>query len=156
MAVLKEKIKIVCDNRKARHEYNFLEVFEAGIELRGTEVKSLRAGKGNIQDAYAKIEDGQMILYNMHISPYEMGNRFNHDPKRPRRLLLHKNEIIKLYSKVREKGLTIIPTKVYFSKSLIKVEIALAQGKKLYDKREDMISKTIQRETERSLKEMNR
>ena len=153
---LKEKIKIVCDNRKARHEYNFLEVFEAGIELRGTEVKSLRAGKGNIQDAYAKIEDGQMILYNMHISPYEMGNRFNHDPKRPRRLLLHKNEIIKLYSKVREKGLTIIPTKVYFSKSLIKVEIALAQGKKLYDKREDMISKTIQRETERSLKEMNR
>ena len=97
-----------------------------------------------------------MILYNMHISPYEMGNRFNHDPKRPRRLLLHKNEIIKLYSKVREKGLTIIPTKVYFSKSLIKVEIALAQGKKLYDKREDMISKTIRRETERSLKEMNR
>ena len=156
MAVLKEKIKIVCDNRKARHEYNFLEVFEAGIELRGTEVKSLRAGKGNIQDAYAKIEDGQMILYNMHISPYEMGNRFNHDPKRPRRLLLHKNEIIKLYSKVREKGLTIIPTKVYFSKSLIKVEIALAQGKKIYDKREDMISKTIRRETERSLKEMNR
>ena len=156
MAVLKEKIKIVCDNRKARHEYNFLEVFEAGIELRGTEVKSLRAGKGNIQDAYAKIEDGQMILYNMHISPYEMGNRFNHDPKRPRRLLLHKNEIIKLYSKVREKGLTIIPAKVYFSKSLIKVEIALVQGKKLYDKREDMISKTIRRETERSLKEMNR
>lgn len=156
MAVLKEKIKIVCDNRKARHEYNFLGVFEAGIELRGTEVKSLRAGKGNIQDAYAKIEDGQMILYNMHISPYEMGNRFNHDPKRPRRLLLHKNEIIKLYSKVREKGLTIIPTKVYFSKSLIKVEIALAQGKKLYDKREDMISKTVRRETERSLKEMNR
>lgn len=156
MAVLKEKIKIVCDNRKARHEYNFLEVFEAGIELRGTEVKSLRAGKGNIQDAYAKIEDGQMILYNMHISPYEMGNRFNHDTRRPRRLLLHKNEIIKLYSKVREKGLTIIPTKVYFSKSLIKVEIALAQGKKLYDKREDMISKTIRRETERSLKEMNR
>ena len=156
MAVLKEKIKIVCDNRKARHEYNFLEVYEAGIELRGTEVKSLRAGKGNIQDAYAKIEDGQMILYNMHISPYEMGNRFNHDPKRPRRLLLHKNEIIKLYSKVREKGLTIIHTKVYFSKSLIKVEIALAQGKKLYDKREDMISKTIRRETERSLKEMNR
>ena len=156
MAVLKEKIKIVCDNRTARHEYNFLEVYEAGIELRGTEVKSLRAGKGNIQDAYAKIEDGQMILYNMHISPYEMGNRFNHDPKRPRRLLLHKNEIIKLYSKVREKGLTIIPTKVYFSKSLIKVEIALAQGKKLYDKREDMISKTIRRETERSLKEMNR
>ena len=156
MAMQKEKVKIVCDNRKARHEYNFLEVLEAGIELRGTEVKSLRAGKGNIQDAYGKIENGQIILYNMHISPYEMGNRFNHDPKRPRRLLLHKNEITKLYSKVREKGLTIIPTKVYFSRSLSKVEIALAQGKKLYDKREDMVAKTVKRETERSLKEMNR
>ena len=156
MASTKEKVKIVCDNRKARHEYNFLEVFEAGIELKGTEVKSLRAGKGNLQDAYAKIEDGQMILYNMHISPYKMGNRFNHDPKRPRRLLLHKSEIIKLYSKVREKGLTLLPTKVYFNRSWIKVEIALAQGKKLYDKRADMISKTVRRETERSLKEMNR
>ncbi len=156
MASTKEKVKIVCDNRKARHEYNFLEVFEAGIELKGTEVKSLRAGKGNLQDAYAKIEDGQMILYNMHISPYKMGNRFNHDPKRPRRLLLHKSEIIKLYSKVREKGLTLVPTKVYFNRSWIKVEIALAQGKKLYDKRADMISKTVRRETERSLKEMNR
>ena len=156
MASTKEKVKIVCDNRKARHEYNFLEVFEAGIELKGTEVKSLRAGKGNLQDAYAKIEDGQMILYNMHISPYKMGNRFNHDPKRPRRLLLHKSEIIKLYSKVREKGLTLVPTKVYFNHSWIKVEIALAQGKKLYDKRADMISKTVRRETERSLKEMNR
>ena len=156
MASTKEKVKIVCDNRKARHEYNFLEVFEAGIELKGTEVKSLRAGKGNIQDAYAKIEDGQMILYNMHISPYKMGNRFNHDPKRPRRLLLHKSEIIKLYSKVREKGLTLVPTKVYFNRSWIKVEIALAQGKKLYDIRADMISKTVRRETERSLKEMNR
>ena len=156
MASTKEKVKIVCDNRKARHEYNFLEVFEAGIELKGTEVKSLRAGKGNLQDAYAKIEDGQMILYNMHISPYKMGNRFNHDPKRPRRLLVHKSEIIKLYSKVREKGLTLVPTKVYFNRSWIKVEIALAQGKKLYDKRADMISKTVRRETERSLKEMNR
>ena len=156
MASTKEKVKIVCDNRKARHEYNFLDVFEAGIELKGTEVKSLRAGKGNLQDAYAKIEDGQMILYNMHISPYKMGNRFNHDPKRPRRLLLHKSEIIKLYSKVREKGLTLVPTKVYFNRSWIKVEIALAQGKKLYDKRADMISKTVRRETERSLKEMNR
>lgn len=156
MALPKEQIKIVCDNRKARHEYNFLEVYEAGIELKGTEVKSLRAGKGNLQDAYAKIENGQMILYNMHISPYKMGNRFNHDPKRPRRLLLHKSEILKLYSKVREKGLTLVPTKVYFNHSWIKVEIALAQGKKLYDKRADMINKTVRRETERSLKEMGR
>lgn len=156
MALPKEQIKIVCDNRKARHEYNFLEVYEAGIELKGTEVKSLRAGKGNLQDAYAKIENGQMILYNMHISPYKMGNRFNHDPKRPRRLLLNKSEILKLYSKVREKGLTLVPTKVYFNHSWIKVEIALAQGKKLYDKRADMINKTVRRETERSLKEMGR
>ena len=156
MALPKEQLKIVCDNRKARHEYNFLEVYEAGIELKGTEVKSLRAGKGNLQDAYAKIENGQMILYNMHISPYKMGNRFNHDPKRPRRLLLHKSEILKLYSKVREKGLTLVPTKVYFNHSWIKVEIALAQGKKLYDKRADMINKTVRRETERSLKEMGR
>ena len=152
----KEKNKIICDNRKARHEYNFIEIFEAGIELRGTEVKSLRAGKGNIKDAYAKIENGEAILYNMHISPYEMGNRFNHDPKRPRRLLLHKNEINKLYAKVREKGLTLIPCKVYFSGSLIKVELALAQGKKIYDKRETMVAKTVKREVERSLKEMNR
>ena len=152
----KEKNKIICDNRKARHEYNFIEIFEAGIELRGTEVKSLRAGKGNIKDAYAKIENGEAILYNMHISPYEMGNRFNHDPKRPRRLLLHKSEINKLYAKVREKGLTLIPCKVYFSGSRIKVELALAQGKKIYDKRETMVAKTVKREVERSLKEMNR
>ena len=124
--------------------------------MRGTEVKSLRAGKGNIKDAYAKIENGEAILYNMHISPYEMGNRFNHDPKRPRRLLLHKSEINKLYAKVREKGLTLIPCKVYFSGSRIKVELALAQGKKIYDKRETMVAKTVKREVERSLKEMNR
>ncbi len=156
MTAEKSKLKIVCDNRKARHEFNFLETLEAGMELRGTEVKSLRAGKGNLQDAFCKIENGEIFLYNMHISPYEMGNRFNHDPKRPRRLLLHKYEIRHLYAKVREKGLTIIPTKVYFSGSNIKAELALAQGKKLYDKRQSMVEKAVHRETERSLKEKSR
>jgi len=152
----KQRYKLICENRKARHEYHFIEVFEAGIELKGTEVKSLRMGKGNLQDAFAKVEDGELILYNMHIAPYEMGNRFNHQPKRTRRLLMHKHEIARLYSRVREKGLTVVPVKVYFSGSLVKVEVALAQGKKLFDKREDMVAKTVRRETERTLKEMNR
>ena len=156
MAAKKTKDNIICDNRKARHEYRFLEVFEAGIELRGTEVKSLRTGKGNLQDAYGKIENGEIFLINMHISPYEMGNRYNHDPKRPRRLLLHKSEIRGLFAKVREKGLTLVPIKVYFSGSKVKVEIALAQGKKLHDKREDLINKAVKRETERDLKERSR
>lgn len=156
MTAKTEKNKIVCDNRKARHEYHFLELYEAGIELRGTEVKSLRAGRGNLADAYAKVDNGELILYNMHISPYEMGNRNNHEPKRPRRLLLHKSEIRSLYARAREKGLTIIPTKVYFSGSRIKVEIALAQGKKLYDKREDLVERAVKRETERDLKERSR
>lgn len=156
MAEQKSKIKIVCDNRKARHEYLFLETLEAGIELVGTEVKSLRAGKGNLQDAYAKVENGEMFLLNMHISPYEMGNRFNHDPKRPRRLLLHKQEIRHLYAKVREKGLTLVPVKVYFSNGRVKVEIALAQGKKLFDKREDLVARAVKRDTERFMKERGR
>ena len=156
MAEQEGKLKMVCDNRKARHEYHFLETYEAGIELFGTEVKSLRAGQANLQDAYAKVENGEMWLYNMHISPYAMGNRFNREPKRPRRLLLHKQEIIKLYSKVREKGLTIVPVKVYFNGSLAKVEIALAQGKKLYDKREDLVARAVRRDTERALKERSR
>ena len=156
MAAKKTNNNIICDNRKARHEYHFLETFEAGIELRGTEVKSLRNGRGNLQDAYGKIENGQLYLVNMHISPYEMGNRNNHDPKRAKRLLLHKSEIRRLHAKVKEKGYTIVPTKVYFSGSLVKVEIALAQGKKLHDKREDLINKAVQRETERDLKERGR
>ncbi|MCL1975397.1 MAG: SsrA-binding protein SmpB [Firmicutes bacterium] len=144
--------KIICDNRKARHEYHFLELFEAGIELRGTEVKSLRFGRASLQDAYCRVENGEMYVNNMHISPYEMGNRFNHPPKRPRRLLLHKAEIRRIYAKVREKGLTVIPVRMYFSGQRAKLEIALAQGKKLYDKRNDMIAKTAQREVERHLK----
>ena len=155
-AVKKTSTKIICDNRKARHEYHFLELFEAGIELQGTEVKSLRAGRANVADAYCRVENGEMFVFNMHISPYEMGNRFNHQPKRPRRLLLHKAEIRRIYARVREKGLTVIPVRMYFSGQRAKLEIALAQGKKLYDKREDMIAKTEKREMERHIKERGR
>ena len=146
----------ICENRRARHEYHFLETFEAGISLQGTEVKSLRMGKGNLQDAYAKIEDGECWLLNMHISPYEMGNRFNHQPTRPRRLLLHKAEIRRMYAKVREKGLTLVPVRVYFAGSRVKVELALAQGKKLYDKREDKMNREVKRDMDRAMKEHNR
>lgn len=152
----KSTVKIICDNRKARHEYHFLELFEAGLELQGTEVKSLRAGRANLQDAYCRVENGEIFVFNMHISPYEMGNRFNHQPKRPRRLLLHKAEIRRIYARVREKGLTVIPVRMYFCGQRAKLEIALAQGKKLYDKREDMIAKTEKREMERHVKESGR
>ncbi|WP_018084500.1 SsrA-binding protein SmpB [Desulfurispora thermophila] len=137
-------------NRKARHEYHILETYEAGIELKGTEVKSLRAGKANLQDSFARIENNELLLYNMHISPYEQGNRFNHDPKRVRRLLMHRQEINRLHSKIREKGLTLIPLKIYFQRGWAKVELALARGKKLYDKRQDIAARDAQREMERA------
>jgi SsrA-binding protein len=149
----KQAIKIVTDNRKARHEYEILETYEAGIALQGTEVKSLRAGKANLKDAFARIENGEIFLYNMHISPYEQGNRFNHDPKRTRKLLMHKYEINKLFGAVREKGLTLVPLKVYFSRGRAKVELALAKGKKLYDKREDLAEKDAKRDMEKAFKE---
>lgn len=157
MAIKEEKqIKIITENRRARHEYHFLELYEAGIELLGTEVKSLRNGKANLQDAYAKVENGEVLVHNMHISPYEMGNRFNHDPKRPRRLLLHKSEINRLYSKVREKGWTLIPSRMYFLQGRAKLELALAQGKRLHDKRNDLIKKEAKRDIERTMKEKQR
>ena len=148
-----KKIKIISENRKARHEYTFLETLEAGLELRGTEVKSLRNGRANLQEAFCRIEDGEMWIYNMHISPYDFGNRFNHEPKRTRRLLLHKKETARLYAKVREKGLTIVPVKLYFSHGLAKLEIALAQGKKLYDKRDAMAERDSKRDIERALRD---
>ena len=151
-----EKVKIISDNRRARHEYHLLELFETGLELRGTEVKSLRNGKANLQDAYAKVENGEVFVYNMHISPYEMGNRFNHDPLRPRRLLLHKHEINHIFAKVREKGLTLVPTKLYFTHGKAKLELALAKGKKLYDKREAMIGKEATRDMERAFRDRQR
>lgn len=148
--------KTIIDNRKARHEYEFLEKFEAGIELKGTEVKSLRAGKASLVDAFARIEQGEVWLYNLHISPYDFGNINNHEEKRPRRLLLHKSEIARLYAAVREKGLTLIPVRLYFLQALVKVELALARGKKLYDKRDTMAERDSKRQIERALKERSR
>lgn len=149
-------IKVAATNRRAYHEYHILETFEAGIALTGTEVKSLRQGKANINDAFARIDNGECILYEMHISPYDFGNRFNPDPKRPRKLLLHKNEIRKYHSEIKEKGLTLIPLKVYFTRGIAKVQLGLAKGKKLYDKRDDMAKKEAQRHIDRSIKEYNR
>ncbi len=148
--------KTIIENRKARHEYLFLEKYEAGIELFGTEVKSLRAGKASLVDAFARIENGQVWLYNLHISHYEFGNINNHEEKRPRRLLLHKGEIARLHAAVREKGLTLVPVRLYFSAALVKVELALARGKKLYDKRDSMAERDSKRQIERAMKERSR
>ena len=150
-------IKIAAENRKARHDYSIHETFEAGIELVGTEVKSLRAGKANLKDAYAQItKTAEVYVYNIHISPYEQGNQFNHEPLRPRRLLLHRAEIRRLIGKVKEKGYALIPLKLYFTHGLVKMELALATGKKLYDKRQSMAEKDAKREMDRTLKERNR
>ena len=148
--------KVVVRNRRARHDYDILETYEAGIALKGTEVKSLREGKASIQDAYAKVEDGEVWLYQMHISPYERGGRFNHDPKRPRKLLLHKYEIKKLIGRTQERGLTLVPLKVYFNdRGIAKIELALAKGKKLYDRRREIARRIEERETERALRGRN-
>lgn len=145
-------VKTVCRNKKAFHDYYILETYEAGIALRGTEVKSLRAGKANLRDSYGRVVNGELWLENMHISPYEQGNRYNHEPKRPRKLLMHKAEIMRLFGKSREKGLAIIPLKVYFKRGRAKVEMALAKGKKLYDKRQDLARRDAQREMERGMR----
>ena len=150
-------IKIAAENRKARHDYSIHETFEAGIELVGTDVKALRAGKANLKDAYAQItKTAEVYVYNLHISPYEQGNQFNHEPLRPRRLLLHRAEIRRLIGKVKEKGYALIPLKLYFTHGLVKMELALATGKKLYDKRQSMAEKDAKREMDRTLKERNR
>ncbi|MDD4320502.1 MAG: SsrA-binding protein SmpB [Acidaminococcaceae bacterium] len=152
-----QAIKIVAENRKARHDYTIFETYETGIELRGTEVKALRAGKANLKDAYAAItKTAEVYLYNLHISPYDYGNQFNHEPLRDRRLLMHASEIRKLIGKVKEKGYTLVPLKMYFTHGLVKVELALATGKKLYDKRRDMATKDARREVERALRERNK
>jgi len=141
-------------NRKARHEYHIDETYEAGIALSGTEIKSIRSGKANLQDSFARIENGELVLYNMHISPYEQGNRFNHEPKRPRKLLMHKREIMRLFGQTREKGYSLIPLKVYFkSGKWAKVELALARGKKQYDKREDIAARDAQRDIDRAIRD---
>lgn len=147
--------KMIANNKKAYHDYFILENFEAGISLAGTEVKSLRMGKCSIKESFIRIENGEMFIYGMHISPYEKGNIFNKDPLRVRKLLLHKAEINKMLGKMKEKGIAIIPLKVYFKGSLVKVEIGLAKGKKLYDKRQDIAKKDQQREASREFKVRN-
>lgn len=145
-------VKVVCQNRKAWHDYQILETYEAGMVLTGTEVKSLRAGRANLKDSYARIANSELWLENMHISPYEQGNRFNHDPKRARKLLMHKREIMRLWGQTREKGLALIPLKVYFKDGRAKVELALARGKKMHDKREAIARREAQRQVERALR----
>ena len=147
-----DKEKNITVNRKARHEYTILQTIEAGLVLVGTEVKSLRQGKANLVDGYAKIENGELWLVNANISEYTQGNINNHDPRRERKLLLNKSEIRKLIGKTREKGLTLIPLRLYFKNGKVKVELALAKGKKVYDKRRDIAKKDFQREQERRIK----
>ncbi len=144
--------KIIATNRKARHEFHISETYEAGISLVGSEVKSLRMGKANIQNAYAALDNGEVILYDMHISPYEKSSYFNHDPLRNRKLLLNKKEIRKITIKLAERGFTLIPLSVYFVHGLAKIEIGLAKGKKLYDKREDIKRRSEQKEIDLALK----
>ena len=149
-------MKIIAENRKARHDYIIEESFETGIVLTGTEVKSMRGGRINLKDSYAQIENGEIFLHGMHISPYEHGNIFNVDPLRPRKLLMHKREIMRLFGKVKTDGLTLVPLKVYFEREKVKVELALVRGKKLYDKREAAAEKSAKREMDRAIKENGR
>lgn len=148
-------VKLVANNKKAYHDYYILETFEAGIALSGTEVKSIRMGKCSIKEAFVRVEKGEVFIYGMHISPYEKGNIFNKDPLRVRKLLLHRSEINKLLGKTKEQGITIMPLKVYLKGSLVKVEIGLARGKKLYDKRQDIAKKDQKREAQREFKIRN-
>ena len=142
----------IATNRKARHVYHILETFEAGLVLTGTEVKSLRDGKASLVDAYALIERGEAWLLNLHIAPYEQGNQFNHEPRRKRKLLMHRRELLRLIGKTREKGLTLVPLRLYFEKGWAKVELALARGKKSYDKREDVAKREAEREIARAMR----
>ena len=144
-------VKVIAQNRKARHDYFIEETYEAGIELRGTEVKSIRLGQINLKDSFCFVRDGEMFVRGMHISPYEKGNIFNKDPVRERRLLLHKREILKLYNAAKKDGCTVVPLEVYLKDSRVKVEIGLAKGKKLYDKRDDAAKKAAGREMERAM-----
>lgn len=149
----KETIKPIAQNKKAYHDYFILETYQAGIALTGTEVKALRAGRCNLKDSYIKIENSEAIIRGMHISPYEQGNIFNHDPLADRKLLLHKSEINKLIGVVTTQGLTLVPLKIYFKGSLVKVDIGVAKGKKLYDKRQDIAKKDQQREAAKDFKQ---
>ncbi len=149
----KNETRIIAPNKKAYHDYFVIEKYEAGIELFGTEVKSLRQGAVNLKDSYCEVKDGELFAIGMHISPYEKGNIFNRAPLRPKKLLMHKREIIRLFSKVKEDGLTLIPLSVYFSGSRVKVEVGLCKGKKLYDKRETDAKRQASRDIDRAMKE---
>ena len=151
----KNDSKTVAQNKKAYHDYFVLEEYEAGIELFGTEIKSIRQGKINLKDAWCNIVDGEIFVNGMHISPYDHGNIFNRDPRRERKLLLHKREILRLFGKVQQEGLTLIPMSLYFKGSRVKLALGLCKGKKLYDKRDDMAKKAAQRDIERAMKERN-
>ena len=151
----KDSVKLIANNKKAYHDYFILETYEAGIALHGTEVKSLRMGKCSIKESFIRIENGEVFIYGMHISPYEKGNIFNKDPLRVKKLLLHKAEINKMLGKVKEKGISVVPLMVYLKGSLMKIEIGLAKGKKLYDKRDDIAKKDQKREAERDFKVRN-
>lgn len=155
MGEKKDSVKLIANNKKAYHDFFILEKYEAGIELFGTEVKSIRMGKCSVKEAYVEIKDGEMLIVGMHIAPYEKGNIFNKDPLRVRRLLLHKSEIRKLGGRIREKGFTLMPLQVYLKGSLVKVEIGLAKGKKLYDKRDDMAKRDAKRDIDRMMRAKN-
>jgi SsrA-binding protein len=151
-----QKTKTLAENRKARHDYFVMETYETGIELFGTEVKSIRAGKVAMRDCFCTIKDGQMTVSGMHISPYEQGNQFNKDPLRPKRLLMHKREITRLYANVKQDGYAVIPLRLYFKGSLVKVEIGLCKGKKLYDKRASEAEQDARRDIDKAMKERYR
>ncbi len=155
MAQQKEAQKLIANNKKAFHDYFIDETYEAGVALHGTEVKSMRMGKCSVKESFIRIENGEVFVYGMHISPYEKGNIFNKDPLRVKKLLMHKYEINKLAGKIAEKGYTLVPLQVYFKNGRVKVEIGLARGKKLYDKRQDIARKDQRRETQREFKIKN-
>jgi SsrA-binding protein len=148
-----ENIKVVATNRKASHEYFLLERYEAGLALQGSEIKSIRAGQISLAEAYVRIDGNEAYLVDAHIAPYEQASIYNHDPRRPRKLLLHRSEINKLWNEIRQKGVTIIPTRVYLKKGRAKVEIAVAKGKKLYDKRQAIAKRDIERDIQRQLRD---
>ena len=152
----KKSNSLIADNRKARHGFNIHETYEAGIALTGTEIKSIRQGKLNLKDSFCRIENGELLLYQVHISPYEQGNRFNHEPERTRKLLMHKSEIHKLLGQVKEKGFSLIPLNFHFSRGYVKVTVGLVTGKKLYDKRQDMAERDAKRDIEKRLKEQQK
>lgn len=152
-STMAEGIKVIAQNKKARHDYHIEDTFETGIVLTGTEIKSIRTGKANLKDSFARIKQGEVFLHNMHISPYEQGNRYNHDPLRTRKLLLHRKQISKLIGLTKEKGYSLVPLKIYLKNGFAKLDLALGKGKKQYDKRETLKKKDAEREVQRAFRE---